>query len=269
MFGTSTSSIYLLGDSITQQGYNSSLSGWVASLSNDYIRKLTVINSGLSGYSTDKALSVLPQIIPSPEQARIRLFVVFLGANDARLPDTPGVPQHIPLNLYKENLREIVNHQAVQAHKPHVLLITPPPIDERLCEEKDREKGIMQPCRIAKVTSTYAQAVRDVSKELGVEVLDIHHAFLSAAGWTPGHPLLGSKEVESRDLAKFLRDGLHLTALGNRLLYEEFKSKVVKTWPELNPETMGFVLPYWADEGAWKHLEGQQRDAVEGEKAEL
>jgi lysophospholipase L1-like esterase len=40
--------IICFGDSITQRG-NDELDGWVSSLSNEYIRKLDVVNRGFSG----------------------------------------------------------------------------------------------------------------------------------------------------------------------------------------------------------------------------
>jgi lysophospholipase L1-like esterase len=262
MFGTSQDLIFLYGDSITQQGYNQSQGfGWVAALADDYTRKLTVVNAGLSGYSTDKALAKLSPVIPPPNVARIRLFAIFFGANDARLPNTIQAPQHVPLKEYKENLRKIVQHEAVRAHDARIMLITPPPIDERICEADDASKGIHQIRRDAKITSEYAQAVRDLSRELNVVCLDLWTAFMTRAGWKDGKPILGSKDVEQREdgLPKFLKDGLHLTAEGSKIVYEEFSRVVKDNWDDLVPEKMEFVLPYWADEDAWKDLERSTR----------
>jgi lysophospholipase L1-like esterase len=258
MFGTADELLFLFGDSITEQGYSQKLGfGWVAQLADDYRRKLTVVNAGLSGYSTDKALSKLPLIIPPPDQAKIRIFAVFFGANDARLPNTMQAPQHVPLPEFKENLKKIVMHPAVYAHKAEILLITPPPIDERMCEAHDLSMGINQVRRSAKVTRQYAEAVLDVSRELGVECLDLWSAFMERVGWLSTDPLLpGCKETNAGkdDLSLLLLDGLHLTAEGNRLVYTEFSRLVKDVWPELLPESMLFSLPYWADTEAWKDL---------------
>ena len=75
-------------------------------LADAYVRKLDIINRGLSGYNTRQALAILPQVIPSPQQARIRFLTIFFGANDARLPDTlPEPQQHVPLEEFMENMR--------------------------------------------------------------------------------------------------------------------------------------------------------------------
>ncbi|RMY82547.1 hypothetical protein D0862_11981 [Hortaea werneckii] len=283
MLGTATSSIYLFGDSLTQYGYDQSQGfAWVAALSHHYSRKLNVINAGLSGYSTDKALSILPRILPpssssssstaaSPGTTQIKLLVLFFGANDARLPST-GIPeQHVPLESFKANLRAMVTCPQLRAHHPgaKVLLITPPPVDERLCESDDAGKGIFHPRRTAETTALYAQAVRDVGAEFvasaagggggHVAVLDLWGCFMRVAGWVPGEPLVGSKDVEQRDpekggLGRLLKDGVHLTGEGNRVLFSELVGLVNRTWPELDAEGLGFDLPYWGDSEAWTHL---------------
>ncbi|GAB1732082.1 hypothetical protein NU195Hw_g8936t1 [Hortaea werneckii] len=288
MLGTATSSIYLFGDSLTQYGYDQSQSfAWVAALSHHYSRKLAVINAGLSGYSTDKALSILPQILPvpsssssltspsatSPGTSQIKLFVLFFGANDARLPSTGKPEQHVPLESFKSNLRAMATLPELRAHHPEtkILLITPPPVDERLCEQDDAGKGISYPRRTAETTAMYAQAVRDVGAELvasagggggggDIAVLDLWDRFMRVAGWVPGEPLVGSKDVEQVDPGKgglegLLKDGVHLTGEGNRVLFDELVGTISRTWPELDAERLGFDLPYWGDGEAWKHLE--------------
>lgn len=114
----------------------------------------------------------------------------------------------------------------------------------------------------------YAQAVRDVGAELGsaggaaggdVAVLDLWGCFMRVAGWVPGEPLVGSKDVEQADpekggLEPLLKDGVHLTGEGNRVLFTELVALVNRTWPELDAERLGFDLPYWGDMEAWGHL---------------
>ncbi|KAI7217203.1 hypothetical protein KC333_g4374 [Hortaea werneckii] len=284
MLGTATSSIYLFGDSLTQYGYDQSQGfAWVAALSHHYSRKLNVINAGLSGYSTDKALSILPNILPAPstiaaassslgakqETSQIKLFVLFFGANDARLPLTGEPGQHVPLESFKANLRAMATLPQLRENHPgtKILLVTPPPVDERLCEADDAGKGIFHPRRTAQTTALYAQAVRDVGAEVGggdgggdIAVLDLWSCFMRVAGWVPGEPLVGSKDVEQMDpgkagLGRLLKDGVHLTGEGNRVLFTELVGLVNRTWPELDAEGIGFDLPYWGDREAWRHLE--------------
>ncbi|KAI7360988.1 hypothetical protein KC354_g8426, partial [Hortaea werneckii] len=283
MLGTATSSIYLFGDSLTQYGYDQSQGfAWVAALSHHYSRKLNVINAGLSGYSTDKALSILPEILPlsssssssssslPPGQnprsgpSQIKLLVLFFGANDARLPSTGEPEQHVPLESFKANLRAMATIRQLRKHHPgtKILLVTPPPVDERLCAQDDAGKGIFHPRRTAETTALYAQAVRDVGAEVGssvaagsggggggggdIAVLDLWGCFMRLAGWVPGEPLVGSKDVEQADpekggLARLLKDGVHLTGEGNRVLFTELVGLLNRTWPDLDAEGLGFA----------------------------
>ncbi|TKA59751.1 hypothetical protein B0A49_10653 [Cryomyces minteri] len=89
-------------------------------------------------------------------------MTVFFGANDARLPDTTGPAQSVALEEYEKNLAAIITHPAVKAHNPRVMLITPPPVDERLCEAGDLLKGIDEVRRTAENTASYAAAARRV-----------------------------------------------------------------------------------------------------------
>lgn len=58
-----------------------------------------------------------------------RFQTVFFGANDATPPHYDS-KKHVPVDLYRENLVSILQHPTVRAHAPHLILITPPPVDE-------------------------------------------------------------------------------------------------------------------------------------------
>lgn len=96
----------------------------------------------------------------------------------------------------------------VVAHKPRIILITPPPVNEYRLEESDLAKGLTDPRRTAEHTKKYADATREVGADLGVAVLDIWSLFMVEAGWEPGQPLVGSKKVpRSETLDELLVDG--------------------------------------------------------------
>lgn len=146
----------------------------------------------------------------------------------------------------------MATHPALQAHSPHIVLITPPPVDERLCEANDRAKGINVTRRTAENTARYAQGIRNVGKELNLPVLDLWSAFMKVAGWNEGEALPGSGSIPQNPvLAGLMHDGLHFNPEGYRILYAEFKSLVEKSLPDLLPERLPFVLPSWDDEKAW------------------
>lgn len=97
-------SIVLFGDSITQRGYQNVMNGWVSGLANEYIRKMDVVNRGFSGYNTRNCLPLFPRVLSAFESDSIELITVFLGANDAALPD---FAQHVPLDEYVRNLETV------------------------------------------------------------------------------------------------------------------------------------------------------------------
>lgn len=134
------------------------------------------------------------------------------------------------------------------------MIITPPPIDEGMCEADDASKGIHQVRRLASTTLNYAQAAREASQELNVECLDLWTVFMKEAGWREGESLIGQKGVEKKGLERLLRDGLHFTADGEKVLFEALMEKIQEKWPEMAPLALPFVLPGWNEVEAWKDL---------------
>ena len=117
--------------------------------------------------------------------------------------------QHVPLTQYKENLKRILVHPSLAVHQPRLILITPPPVDEYQLEESHHLNGSCEILRTADHTRLYADACREVGKELGVVVLDLWSAFMSETGWSPGQPLPGSKAtVKDLIFQDLLSDGI-------------------------------------------------------------
>lgn len=137
--------------------------------------------------------------------------VIFFGANDACLPGAAG-SQHVPLEAFKNNLLRMVKHTSLGPHKPHIILITPPPINEYLCEENDRLKGYNDNRRKANHTALYAEAVREVAKlssSYDVALVDLYAAFMKHVGQPEDREVLeGSKErPPNTALEMLLHDG--------------------------------------------------------------
>nr|OQO19696.1 hypothetical protein B0A51_12069 [Rachicladosporium sp. CCFEE 5018] len=250
----------LFGDSITQQSFAQDNSfAFGAELSNAYVRRLDVVNRGYSGYNTEQALKILPKIIPTPTHTKIRLFTLFFGANDARLPNTPGGPQqNVPLEAYRTNLKSILTHPTLRAHQNvRLMVITAPPVDERMLSAAASAffDTKMAPNRTAINTAKYVEAAREVAKEEGVVCCDLWGAMMSRAGWRTGRegPLPGSLDgAENEVLQGLLSDGLHFTPSGYKVLYDEVMNTIEQNWPDQMPDRLPFVLPAWDDEQAWK-----------------
>lgn len=116
--------------------------------------------------------------------------------------------QHIPLNQYVANLKAIVDYAFTKGQKPRILMLTPPPVNEHQLQFWEVEKGFSSPSRTATNTKRYAGACRAAAASLPVQVVDVWGAFMEAAGWKEGEPLIGSRDVpENKFLADLLSDG--------------------------------------------------------------
>ena len=224
-------SIILFGDSITQLGYGSidGGTGWVSLLSSAYSRRADILNRGFSGYNTRQALDILPRVFPTKCENlgshSVAFCTVFFGANDAALP---GERQHVPLEEYRENLIKIISsiRKNVGAGSNRItipiILITPPPVNsdqwDSYCMDNFKSKSL----RSNESAWNYRNVVKDVGTETDCYVFD---AFAS---------LGGSGKVN--DYKRFLSDGLHLSEVGNKALFEGLLSVIKKNIPHLYPD---------------------------------
>ncbi|KAM5588037.1 GDSL esterase/lipase [Rosa sericea] len=184
--------IYLFGDSITEESFGDG--GWGASLAHQFSRTLDVVLRGYSGYNTRWA------------------------------------QKHVPVDEYKQNLRSIVSFLKKQWPATHIILITPPPIDEdgRL-QFPYIENPSNQPERTNEAAGAFAEACVAVARESGLPVIDLWTKMQQFPDWQKAH----------------LRDGLHLTLRGNRLVFEEVVAKLRDEG--LSLESLPVDLPLIAD----------------------
>ncbi|OBZ75468.1 hypothetical protein A0H81_04726 [Grifola frondosa] len=75
--------IMLLGDSLTQHGWNPSMNGFAAQLAHAYSRKMDIVNRGFSGYNSE-------WIIPAFEQVMLHSLPPFPGRDDNRYGPQPS-----------------------------------------------------------------------------------------------------------------------------------------------------------------------------------
>lgn len=178
-------------------------------------------------------------------------FVLF-GANDACVP-LPTNFQHVPRDKYKANLRRIITHPHIVAHKPKVFLVTPPPLDEIRLAELDLALGHAAATRHAKVSAAYSQTVRELAAEEGVGLVDLWKGVMDTAiAKTPGFdpaksPALGDPEGGRRGyLEHLLPDGLHMSAEAYRIFYDLVRPLVGSEWADTPDEQkVGYILPEW------------------------
>ncbi|KAH8812661.1 GDSL Lipase/Acylhydrolase family protein-like protein [Xylogone sp. PMI_703] len=248
----------LFGDSLTEQSY-SQLRGFAfgAELQAAYARRLDVINRGFSGYTTKNALEVISKALPTPEQASVRFLTIWFGANDANKNESSDPYQYIPIDQYKRNLIELINHPSVKALSPNIILLTPPPVEETVLDEtRDQLGGYTGVVRQAKDAAEYAEVVKQVGRETGVPVVDVWSAFMERSGWKagseealPGSAVLGKDKV----LAELLHDGLHLGPEGYKIVFDELTKLIKEKWPAFPPYKMPYV-----NKVAWELERGDQ-----------
>lgn len=116
--------------------------------------------------------------------------------------------QHVPLSTYKENLQKLIEHPATRAQNPHIIIITPPPINEYQLEAFDNAKDTPHPSRTAHLTKIYAEAAKEVGALLNIPVADIWTSFMSTVGWEEGQALIGSRDAPNNEqFSKLFTDG--------------------------------------------------------------
>ncbi|CAB4473795.1 SGNH hydrolase [Rhizophagus irregularis] len=238
--------IVIFGDSLTQFSHNAFEKGWGAALQYSYIRKLDVLNRGFSGYNTELAKHLLPQLLPKKnnptKNPKVFLLIIFFGANDAAIQ--PSV-QHVSLEKYKENLKQMINiikdpDSPYHSPETRILLVTPPPLNE---EARVKHKGLKD--RKSDVTAKYAQACVDLANELNVPVLNLWKLMTDKVTLT---------NVTLNDL---LSDGIHFSSFGNETLFHELLDTIRKNWPELDPDNLKPLTPLWTELNYEINLEQQ------------
>ncbi|KAM8736378.1 isoamyl acetate-hydrolyzing esterase 1 homolog isoform 1-T1 [Acanthopagrus schlegelii] len=232
--------VILFGDSITQFSFQAN--GWGAELAHKLARKCDVVNRGLSGYNSRWGKILLPRIINTQNSAdnNIAAVTVFFGANDSALkgfcvilppfvcpcPADENPQQHVPLQEYSENLKEITRLLAsAGVSADRVIFITPPPLHEAAWEKECILKG----CSLNRhnsVAGQYAQACVHAAGQCGSDVLDL---------WT-------LMQKDGQDFTAYLSDGLHLSEKGNQFVAQHLWGLL-----ESRVADLPFILPYWGD----------------------
>lgn len=213
---------------------------------------LPVVTHRWTGYNTNWGIPIFKQIMSGATKApsaKIRLVVIFFGANDASLPFSM---QHVPLAKYAQNLSdmvEMITDSSSSRYIPDVkvVLVAPPPVNEVQWKERCEERG--NPLdRSNELTKEYANAVKDVAKQHNVPVVDLWTEITNQVSVHSGNekPLSNGK-TSHRDLSDFLYDGLHLNALGNQVLYQMLMETIKTELPEIHPDNLPLELPEFFD----------------------
>jgi lysophospholipase L1-like esterase len=216
--------LLLAGDSLTEKGTNPKSNGWVTLLQHDYTRSANVVPRGLSGYNTRWYLKYAMPVIRSEIVSGTytpALITVWLGANDAALPDGSNSEQHVPIDVYRQNLIKIVREFEALAPDARILLITPPHVDDmtrhrRAKKNKGDKQGLVD--RTNAMAEKYARACVETAHKLGLPVVDLYSYFSEMPRWRRNN---------------LLEDGLHLNTRGNKLMYDKLMDKIKDAFPDV------------------------------------
>lgn len=258
--------------------------GWATLLRNDYVTSADVVVRGHSGYNTRWALYILPRELrgvvklnsvgstmgignniqttvrttatttnssspatntavqnpdiespskrnslpdppPPSHRSNVRLVTIFFGANDAVIESTP---QYVPLDEYAANLATMVTFvRSYYGVTP--LLLTPPPVTPTA--------QAIPGGRTLDNVARYAAACVSVARNMDVPVIDVFSEFITHARQHNG----------DGDLEHLFADGLHLSAEGNRLLYELVTAKIREIAPDLAHDRIKWFSPPWTE----------------------
>ncbi|KAI8357180.1 SGNH hydrolase-type esterase domain-containing protein [Mortierella sp. GBAus27b] len=246
---TAFDSFLLFGDSLTQFSFDVDHQGFGAQLANAYQRRLDVINRGFSGYTSDQGIHLLPQLLPRKEQQqerspKIQFLTICFGANDAVLESSP---QHVPLERYKENLREMIGmvhdpSQPTYSPETRIILICPPPVDIPLwtarCESENKRMD-----KNKDSTERYSKACLEIGQEYqskNSQQPPRHHQLHVIDAWT-----LVAEQLGKGPLTDYLIDGVHLGFKGNKLFFDQIMKVVETHYPEWTPAKLPLNAPYW------------------------
>lgn len=231
--------IILYGDSLTERGF--SPGGWAAGLAHLYARKADVVNRGFGGYNSRWLCQFLGDVFKGVTGENTLLVTLFLGANDAALPDGPraSAQQHVPVEEYVSCLKAMVAHVRGLGVQ-RLLLITPPPVHER-----GRREWSLQKANVAAPVDTdwasipldrsnaaagrYTDALVLLAGELQLPCLNLHQAMQLEPDWQ----------------TSLLCDGLHLSALGNQFVFEAVRAQLAASFPDVHPTKLPLHLPAW------------------------
>jgi lysophospholipase L1-like esterase len=170
------------------------------------------------------------------------LITLWLGANDAALPNGSSPEQHVPVEAYKENLVELVASFKSMVPDAGILLITPPWVDDEVQQTRSKrykgaKKGLAAHSNA--MAGAYAHACVETATRLGLPVLDLHSYFNNMNAWERKH---------------VLEDGLHLNMRGNNLMYEQLRDKIDVAFPNISHKLDRWQLPSyekWVEVDPW------------------
>lgn len=159
--------------------------------------KVEVVNAGVNG---DIVTAAIERLKMDVLDRKPDIVTVMFGGNEAGFyrPDTDGFADtpRVGRDEFKATLGKVVDR--LRAEGIMVVLMTCPPMTERY---RGMHLHTYQKHGVNFLVKDYAQTMRDVAAEKGVEVIDVYRAF--------------QQDPSTRD---YFPDGLHPDARGHRVI---------------------------------------------------
>lgn len=223
---THTRKLLLFGDSITEFAFGTEPFSLGAALCSTYARRLDVLHRGYAGYNSRWARPVLRDILAAHAPGDIAVATLFFGANDA----CTGSPQAVPLPEFTENMRGLV--QQLRAHGARPVLVGLGLFDREMWERAKPEQLARGFVRSSARQAEYDAALRQLAQDERVPFVDLQRLFTEHGG---------------ADYRVLLADGLHFSAEGYRIWYDELLAVIARECPECHPDNMQQRYPLWGD----------------------
>jgi len=221
-----------------------------------------VLNRGFSGYTTRHALEIAPAIfdkkhIPQAGAYNNTLFcTVWFGANDAALP---GNRQHVPLEEYHRNMMQLLRMIRQELSSTltcttttvvPIIVLTPPPVHAQAwldyCKTNfpdtcSGESDVQQSNRTNESARLYGAQVLDLVEELTSRSTCSSKGTMSDLYVLDTFALLSGDAKDDAEYKKYLSDGLHLSALGNEVVFEGLMKLIRTDLKHASPDDDGGV----------------------------
>ncbi|KAJ8907541.1 hypothetical protein NDN08_007652 [Rhodosorus marinus] len=207
--------VLFLGDSLTQNGMNQELCGFVGSFAHAYQRHADVVLRGYSGYNTTMVMDRIDSILVGVPRI-LHLCVICLGANDAAIIGA-GTNNDVDVETYTKNLKQLIL-LLKERETQNIVLMTPPFVD------LGKPDGVT-PVRTAEHTERYADAVLQLAIEEGVHSIDLFST------------------TNESDLV----DGIHFNSKGNKHVYKQLEVLIADKIPDMDIVNIETDLPDWKD----------------------
>jgi len=229
-----------------------------------------VLNRGFSGYNTRHALDIAPAIfdkkhIPQTNTAcnsNTLFCTVWFGANDAAVPGNHR--QHVPLEEYRRNIVQLLRmiRQELSSATTTattstddnavvpIIVLTPPPVHAQswldYCKTNfpDESDGVQSSNRTNESARMYGAQVLDLVEELTRSSSSSSSSEISTMSdlyVLDTFALLSGDAKDDAEYKKYLSDGLHLSALGNEVVFEGLMKLIRTDLKHVSPDDDGGV----------------------------